>query len=212
MAQLDTGGGAQGGKGKKRAKKASTAIDMTPMVDLAFLLLTFFVLTSTFSKPKVLRMIFPEKIDKNDPAMKAPEVKNGLTILLTGENKIYYYKGSLKPETELIETDYTKDGIRKVLVESNLDLLTQLKGFQEELNKIDEKDTAKTNAINAQVTQAQKDSKLVVLLKHDKKATYGNVIDIMDEFLIAQIAKYFKVDDDMAEMEKKLIADYQSRG
>jgi biopolymer transport protein ExbD len=185
---------------------------MTPMVDLAFLLLTFFVLTSTFSKPKVLRMIFPEKIDKNDPAMKAPEVKNGLTILLTGENKIYYYKGSLKPETELIETDYTKEGIRKVLVESNLDLLTQLKGFQEELNKIDEKDTAKTNAINAQVTQAQKDSKLVVLLKHDKKATYGNVIDIMDEFLIAQIAKYFKVDDDMAEMEKKLIADYQSRG
>jgi len=112
MAQLDTGGGAQGGKGKKRAKKASTAIDMTPMVDLAFLLLTFFVLTSTFSKPKVLRMIFPEKIDKNDPAMKAPEVKNGLTILLTGDNKIYYYKGSLKKETELIETDYTKDGIR----------------------------------------------------------------------------------------------------
>jgi len=96
MAQLDTGG-AQGGNGKKRAKKASTAIDMTPMVDLAFLLLTFFVLTSTFSKPKVLRMIFPEKIDKNDPAMKAPEVKNGLTILLTGDDKIYYYRGSLKP-------------------------------------------------------------------------------------------------------------------
>jgi biopolymer transport protein ExbD len=61
MAQIESGGGGHGKHDKKRAKKLSTRIDMTPMVDLAFLLLTFFVLTSTFSKPKTLRMIFPEK-------------------------------------------------------------------------------------------------------------------------------------------------------
>ena len=89
MAEIQQSGGNDGGK--KRAKKQSTRVDMTPLVDLAFLLLTFFVLTSTFSKPKVLRMIFPEKLDQNNPQLKRPEVKDGLTILLTGNNKIYYY-------------------------------------------------------------------------------------------------------------------------
>ena len=62
MAEVNTGdGGGHGKHDKKRAKKASTKIDMTPMVDLAFLLLTFFVLTSTFSKPKTMEINFPAK-------------------------------------------------------------------------------------------------------------------------------------------------------
>jgi biopolymer transport protein ExbD len=70
MAEIQQSGG--GGDSKKRAKKQSTRVDMTPLVDLAFLLLTFFVLTSTFSKPKVLRMIFPEKLEKDNPNIKPP--------------------------------------------------------------------------------------------------------------------------------------------
>jgi biopolymer transport protein ExbD len=61
MAQLntDSGGGSHKKGGKVKAKKHSTTVDMTPMVDLAFLLLTFFVLTSTFSKPKTMEITFP---------------------------------------------------------------------------------------------------------------------------------------------------------
>lgn len=203
MAELQTGGG--DGGSKKRAKKQSTRVDMTPLVDLAFLLLTFFVLTSTFSKPKVLRMIFPEKLDKNDPLIKQPEVKNGLTILLTADNRIFYYTGALNDKTVLEETNYTKNGLRKVLAERNLPLINELKKLQNEQAKINEKDTAAKNKFDAKVKAAQVSSTLVLLVKHDKNATYENMIDVLDEFLITQIAKYFVVDEDMSELEKKLI-------
>jgi biopolymer transport protein ExbD len=203
MAEIQQSGGNDGGK--KRAKKQSTRVDMTPLVDLAFLLLTFFVLTSTFSKPKVLRMIFPEKLDQNNPQLKRPEVKDGLTILLTGNNKIYYYTGSLKAETEIIPTDFTKNGLRKVLVERNAPLIKILRDLEAELAKANETDTATINRIERESKKAQQESKLVVLLKHDNEATYENVIDVIDEFLITQIAKYFVVEDNLAEMETELL-------
>ncbi|MFM7079991.1 MAG: ExbD/TolR family protein, partial [Bacteroidota bacterium] len=61
MAQLNTEPAGGGGKkdGKVKQKKSTTHIDMTPMVDLAFLLLTFFMLTTTFSKPKTMEVNMP---------------------------------------------------------------------------------------------------------------------------------------------------------
>jgi len=174
------------------------------MVDLAFLLLTFFVLTSTFSKPKVLRMIFPEKLDKIDN-VKAPEVKDGLTLLLTDKDKIYYYRGSLKPTTELIPIDYTRTGLRKVLVDYNSDMLLKLQDIQKRMNKVDEKDTAAKRKLDDEVLQVQTASKQIVLVKNDEGATYRNMIDVMDEFMITQIAKYFVIDEGMAKLEKDLI-------
>lgn len=204
MAELNTGG--DGGGGKKRAKKQSTRVDMTPLVDLAFLLLTFFVLTSTFSKPKVLRMIFPEKI-KDKQNLKQPEVKNGLTILLTENDRIFYYNGALDKNTVLEETDYTKDGLRKILIERNAPLLKELSSLEKELSKIPEKDTAAKNKVLAKVTEAQAKASLVVLVKTDDKASYANMIDVMDEFLITQIAKYFPMDEGFMPLEQKLVSD-----
>jgi biopolymer transport protein ExbD len=178
---------------------------MTPMVDLAFLLLTFFVLTSTFSKPKVLRMIFPEKLDENVKDQKAPEVKDGITLLLTANDKIYYYRGSLKPNTELIPIDYTRTGLRKVLVDYNADMLVKLQDIQKRMNKLDDKDTAAKRKLDEEVLNAQKASKQIVLVKNDEGATYRNMIDVMDEFMITQIAKYYVIDEGMAKLEVDLI-------
>lgn len=203
MAQIQESGGQ--GDGKKRAKKQSTQVDMTPLVDLAFLLLTFFVLTSTFSKPKVLRMIFPEKLEKDNPNVKPPEVKNGLTILLTENDQIYFYNGALNKETEMIRTDYTKKGLRSILVERNAPLIDKLKKLQIELGKANENDTATKNRVEREAKEAQIASKLVVLVKHSKDATYENVIDVVDEFLITQVAKYFVVDEGLDPMEEELI-------
>jgi len=99
MADLDTGGG----------KKVSTRVDMTPMVDLAFLLVTFFMLTTTFNKPQTMEVNMPEKGDN----VKVPESRT-TTLVLAENNKIYYYSGSKEPQVQL--TDYSATGLRKVLL------------------------------------------------------------------------------------------------
>lgn len=90
--------------------RKSPRLDMTPMVDLAFLLLTFFMLTTTFNKPYTMEIVMPEKDETNNP----PEVnhKQVVTLVLGGEDKIYWYKGL---ETDVNQTDYSSDGIRSVL-------------------------------------------------------------------------------------------------
>src|SRR5512137_2784326 len=84
--------------GKKKAKKHAPHIDMTPMVDLMCLLITFFMLTTAFSKAKVMEINLPEKI--TDPNQKAPVVIASRTVnlILGPDNKIYTYPASVKPE------------------------------------------------------------------------------------------------------------------
>ena len=81
MAEISQGSGKK--DGKVRSKKTSTRIDMTPMVDLAFLLLTFFMLTTTFSKPKTMEINMPVKPDKPEVELK---INNAVTVLL-GDKK-----------------------------------------------------------------------------------------------------------------------------
>jgi biopolymer transport protein ExbD len=98
MAEMDTssGGGHKKGPGVKKAKKLSTRVDLTPMVDLGFLLITFFVFTTTMSKPTAMNMNEP----KDDPDNQL-KVKNSgaMTILLGKGDQLYYYYGELVPET-----------------------------------------------------------------------------------------------------------------
>jgi len=98
-----------------RAKKQSTKIDMTPMVDLAFLLLTFFILTSTFNKPKTMEVTMPDKVDKPEEQTKINE-NDILNLVLAENDKIYWWIG-LTPPAEV--TNYSKDGVRKVLLEQS---------------------------------------------------------------------------------------------
>ena len=127
MAEVQQGGGGGKGDGKIRAKKASTKIDMTPMVDLAFLLLTFFMLTTTFNKPQTMEIIMPEK-PKDEKEQPEVNEKKVLTLLLGKNDKIYWYQGITDPTVEV--TDFSADGIRKTLLSYNAavkDLLVLIK-------------------------------------------------------------------------------------
>jgi len=154
-------------------KKGGPHTDMTPMVDLAFLLITFFMLATTFSKPKTMEIIKPAK---DDPKNKdAPKVnKNRVLSVLLGENdKVYFYQVAAediaagKP-MQVDSADFSVNGVRGVI-----------KNRQNEvLQAYGTKDT------------------LVVLIKGVPRATYKNFVDIIDEMRITGVKQYALVDRD----------------
>ncbi|SDM20616.1 ExbD/TolR family protein [Pedobacter antarcticus] len=114
MAELDTssGGGKKGGK--VRTKKASTKVDLTAMVDLAFLLITFFMLTTTLNKPIAMDIAKPDKDDTSDAQLEL-RASQTMTILLGKNNKVAWYMGvagETAPEIEGI------GDIRKTILEN----------------------------------------------------------------------------------------------
>lgn len=112
-----------GKKGKKKGrKKMSTRIDLTPMVDLGFLLVTFFMLTTTFSKPQTMEINLPVKPKEELSEDQQNELKasKAFNILIGGENKVYWYRGlANEPIEPLTETNFSAEGIRKILLREN---------------------------------------------------------------------------------------------
>jgi biopolymer transport protein ExbD len=203
MAEVNTDGGGGGKHEKKRAKKSSTKIDMTPMVDLAFLLLTFFVLTSTFSKPKTMEINFPAPIDDKTKQMK---VNNALTFIMTKDDGIFYYAGEFyaegnekgMPPTQLTKTDFSSEGLHKLLLEKNKPTVDAIKKLEEQLVK---KEIADTTYKRLAVAEKGKKEALTVLIKADDKAVYKNIIDVIDELNVCNIGKYAVVDMMPKELE-----------
>ncbi|GAB3918045.1 ExbD/TolR family protein [Mucilaginibacter boryungensis] len=172
MAELDTSGG--GGKkgGKVRSKKASTRVDLTAMVDLAFLLVTFFMLTTTLNKPKAMDLVMPDKDEKVKDQKPVPESRT-MTILLGKDNKIEWYLGLPgKPLAPPTTDNFGKEGIRKALMENQ-----------------------------KKISEASGGKPMIVLVKPSDHSVYKNMVDIMDELNIAKIDIRAIVDILPAEVE-----------
>jgi biopolymer transport protein ExbD len=204
MAEIAEGGGGGHDKGKKRAKKSSTRVDMTPMVDLAFLLLTFFVLTSTFSKPKVMSLVYPAKPEDILPE-EQPKINNAITFLLS-EDKIFYYSGQYYPKsapgpngpTVLEETDFSAKGVRKLLADRNSFVLKGKEGLDKKLKN---KQIQDSSYLRMLIDFKKDPESLKVLVKTDDKATCKNFIDLIDELKIAEIGVIAPVDILASELE-----------
>jgi biopolymer transport protein ExbD len=193
------------GKGKRKAKKHGTHIDMTPMVDLACLLLTFFMLTTAFSKPKVMEIILPEKPKENE---KPPELDKdrALNILLVDNDKVLWYVGLAdpnKPLPVLTEADFSKDGIRKVLLQRNKALFDQVSNLNKDI--VEGKQKMPRDSVESRIKRFYKADKLgpIVLIKAADGVKYRNIVDIIDEMAIANIARYTLVD--INSVEKKMV-------
>jgi len=115
MAELDTSGGGKKGGGKVRTKKQSTRVDLTAMVDLAFLLITFFILTTTLQKPKAMDLVMPDKDEKTNQQLPV-KASTTMTILLGSGNKIAWFVG--EPKADMVPPTIEGYGnLRKTLVE-----------------------------------------------------------------------------------------------
>ena len=183
------------GKKKGQSKKMSTRVDMTPMVDLGFLLITFFILTTTMSKPQTMEINMPVKDKEKLDSMKIKE-SIAMTVILSEKDKIFFYFGITDPVVEV--TNFSKDGIRKILLEKNYPQVYKINVLRDKLNKkLITEDEYKQQAGEV---KADKDA-LMVLIKSDNKAKYKNMVDILDEMQITSIGKYAIVDITPPELE-----------
>ncbi len=136
MAEMDTsgGGGHKKGPGVKKSKKLSTRVDLTPMVDLGFLLITFFIFTTTMSQPTAMKLFLPKDADKPEDQNKAKE-SGVITILLGKDDNVFYYEGQLDNSASNFKSSTFKE-IRNVLLDKKArtpekDLVVVLKPSEE---------------------------------------------------------------------------------
>jgi biopolymer transport protein ExbD len=163
MAELDTSGGGKNKGGKVRSKKQSTRVDLTAMVDLAFLLITFFMLTTTLAKPQAMDLAMPDK-EKIDQQELTVADNRTMTILLGANNRLEWYMGLVdKPLTPPQVDNFGRNGIRKALIE---------------------------NSKNVIATTGDPSKGLIVLIKPSDQSNYRNFVDILDEMKVSNIDRY----------------------
>jgi biopolymer transport protein ExbD len=116
MAEMDTssGGGHKKGPGVKKGKKLSTRVDLTPMVDLGFLLITFFIFTTTMSQPTAMKLFLPKDTEKPEEQNKI-KASGALSIMLGKDNGVFYYEGELLPDGSNFKSSNFKD-IRQEII------------------------------------------------------------------------------------------------
>lgn len=115
MADVDLSSGNHKGGGVKKAKKLSTRVDLTPMVDLGFLLLTFFVFSSTLSQPSSMKMNLPDESNTSAADKNQAKADGVLSLVLGKNNNLYYYEGQIAADgSNVKKTDYAH--LREVVV------------------------------------------------------------------------------------------------
>lgn len=202
-------------KGGSKQKKMNSRVDFTPMVDMIMLLVTFFMLCTTLLKPQTMQINMPsDKEDIKDDNRSQIAASKAITILIDENNTIYYFKGKpdggtdIPDEGKLFKSAYGKNGIRKVLLESNPQALREVEKLKAEF--------AKKRTSNVQEEQKLKNdykerlNKIKnaeytpnVIIKASDKATYDNLIQVLDEMQICSIGRY--VIDKFADGDKAKI-------
>lgn len=193
MAQMEAPAGGGGKhKGGVRSKKMSTRVDLTPMVDLAFLLISFFMLTTTLNKPKAMELNMPKKTNIEDEKQDVGECQV-MNILLDTLDQVWYYDG-LKVAGLQKTTFAGEDGIRK-------EIIRKMKTVPKECPPGKKWVDANNDKVKQpeEVVMGPRDA--IVLIKMLKGARYKNMVDILDEMDITGCKVYAIQDPDPIEIE-----------
>ena len=213
-------------KAASKQKKMDTRVNFTPMVDMMMLLITFFMLCTTLSKPQAMQLTMPsndENMTKEDKSV--TKASYTITLYLGGDDKLYYVEGL--PEYEnadcLKETTWGKDGVRKLLIEHVTEdgfspvarVMMAKKKLDEKKEKMGDKMTkeaydkelsdirnGKTDEFMAEFGEKGMQT-LTVIIKPMDISTYDNMVQALDEMLVCSIGKY--VIDKVNEDDEKLL-------
>ena len=213
-------------KNASKQKKMDTRVNFTPMVDMMMLLITFFMLCTTLSKPQAMQLTMPsndENMTKEDKSV--TKASYTITLYLGGEDKLYYVEGL--PEYDnaecLKETTWGKDGIRKLLIEHvTEDGFSPVARVMMAKKKLDEKkaqlgDKMSKEDYDKQLSDIRNGKSeefvaefgdqgmqtLTVIIKPMDCSTYDNMVQALDEMLVCSIGKY--VIDKISEDDEKLL-------
>lgn len=202
---------------KSRQKKSQTRVDFTPMVDMMMLLITFFMLCTTLSKPQAMQLTMPSN-DKNvqDQDKSATKASHTITLILAGNDKIYHIDGLPKYDdpTCLKETTWGKDGIRKVLMshvtEEGIAPVAKIMLAKQKLDEKKIKYNMPDSTYQKELAEikngnldGEKVPKLTIIIKPLDTASYKNMVDALDEMQICSIGTY--VIDKISEDDQKLL-------
>lgn len=206
-------------KKESKQKKKNTRVDFTPMVDMMMLLITFFMLCTTLSKPQAMQLTMPsndKNLDKEDKSV--TKASHTITIFLGANDKIYYIEGLPqydKPEC-VKETSWGANGIRKVLINHTTEEgINPVARIMNAKKKLDEKKASSPNMtdeiyqkqltdIKGGIIDGEKIPTLTIIIKPLDTSSYANMVNALDEMLICSVSKYVidKVNpDDLKLME-----------
>jgi len=196
-------------KGGGKQKKKHIHLDFTPMVDMNMLLITFFMLCTSLSKPQTMEISMPSKDKVPEEEQTKVQDTRAITLLLDGDNKIFYYFGEpdFQNYNSLVRTSYEATGIRQVLLKRNKKVNNEMNDLKRE--KIEKKLT--DEEFTTRSTEIKKDkSAPVVIIKATDKANYKNLIDALNEMQICSISKYAVVD--ITEADEFLLQNWEAKG
>lgn len=143
-------------------KLRNLGIDLTPMVDLGFLLISFFMMTTTMAQPRAMDLSMPDRAATTKPTAFCEE--STITLIPASGNRIYWYKGAFKAVGTL---PHIKSGALRKLLQNEIEKAASLpRHFSADAHK------------------------LHVIIKPDNGSNYANLVQILDEMLINNIGIY----------------------
>lgn len=179
-------------------------VDFTPMVDMNMLLITFFMLCTSLSKPQTMEISMPSN-DKRITEEQQTKVKasQAITFLLASGNRLFYYEGEpvYEEPASLKETTYGADGARAMLLQRNARAVAQVNELKRWRQALELTDEAYKERL-AEVKGGKENP--TVIIKPTDQASYANLIDLLDEMQVCSIGRY--VITDLTEGDQQLLA------
>jgi biopolymer transport protein ExbD len=179
--------------GTGKTKKMSTFVDFTPMVDLAFLLITFFMLATTLAKPQTMEIALPARDNLTDDEQTKVKASRAVTIILGKDDKVFYYEGTRENDVDPVvnTTNFSPTGVRKFLIQKNYSIMVKIRDLKQ---KLEDKQISQEDFDKQKDEIIADKSAPIVLIKGADDSKYRDFIDILDEMAICNIAKFAVVD------------------